>query len=523
MRFIHPAFLKRSGPANNRYKVGRYAAGPRGGRELIVRLCGMPRTNRSDDTTRRLKTYRAKRDFSRTPEPADVQAPVAAAPRFVIQEHHASHLHWDFRLERDGVLVSWALPKGVPLDPKKNHLAVHTEDHPLSYFDFAGTIPRGNYGAGEVYIWDHGHYDCHKFRDDEVMITLHGERVQGKYVLFRTHGKNWMIHRMDPAVRADPMPQDLTPMLARLSHLPRDDARYAFEIKWDGVRALSYIEGGRIQLQSRNLLDVTAVYPELKGLGEQAGSRRLVLDGEVVALDAEGRPSFQRLQNRMRVTTPALIRRRMQETPVVYMIFDVLYADGTDVRALAYTERRKRLEALKLAGPHWQTPGYHVGDGKQMLAASRARGLEGVIAKRLDSRYEAGARTGAWLKIKNVLRQEFVVAGFTPGARHPIGSLLLGYYAADGDTKSPRLRYAGGVGTGFTGAVLDELYAVLKKTLRPTNPFGVKIPKRDARFVSPTLVAEIEFTEWTRAGTLRHPSFKGLRSDKMPSEVVRET
>lgn len=488
----------------------------------------MPRT-RTDDATRRLKTYRAKRDFSQTPEPAEACAPVADAPRFVIQEHHASHLHWDFRLERDGVLVSWALPKGVPLDPKKNHLAVHTEDHPLSYFDFAGTIPRGNYGAGEVYIWDHGHYECHKFRDDEVMITLHGQRVEGKYVLFRTSGKNWMIHRMDPAVPADPVPRDVKPMLARLSKLPRDDAGYAFEIKWDGVRTLCYIEGGRLQLQSRNSLDVTAVYPELKGLGEQAGARRLLLDGEIVALDDEGRPSFQRLQNRMRVTTHAVIRRRAQETPVVYMLFDVLYDDGVDVRGLLYTERRKRLEALQLAGAHWQTPGYHVGDGKQMLAASRARGLEGVIAKRLDSRYEAGERTGAWLKIKNIMRQEFVIAGFTPGARHPIGSLLLGYYDAEGDgggtgvKVSRRLRYAGGVGTGFSGAVLDELYTTLKKTVRTTNPFGVKIPKPDARFVAPTLVAEIEFTEWTRAGTLRHPSFKGLRSDKAPGEVVRET
>lgn len=485
----------------------------------------MPRTRRLDDATHRLKTYRAKRDFSRTPEPAEALAPSAAAPRFVIQEHHASHLHWDFRLERDGVLVSWALPKGVPLDPKKNHLAVHTEDHPLSYFDFAGTIPRGNYGAGEVYIWDHGHYECHKFRDDEVMITLHGQRVRGKYVLFRTRGKNWMIHRMDPAVPAAPFPRDVTPMLARLSKLPRDDARYAFEIKWDGVRTLCYIDGGRVRLQSRNSLDVTAVYPELKGLGEQAGARRLVLDGEIVALDEEGRPSFQRLQNRMRVTTPAVIRRRAQETPVVYMIFDVIYDDGADVRGLPYTERRKRLEALKLDGPHWQTPGYHVGDGRQMLAASRVRGLEGVIAKRLDSPYETGQRTGAWLKIKNVMRQEFVIAGFTPGTRHPIGSLLLGYYTGqdEGGKKAPRLRYAGGVGTGFSARVLDELYAALKKRVRPTNPFDGKIPKPDARFVAPTLVADIEFTEWTRAGTLRHPSFKGLRSDKAPSEVVRET
>lgn len=471
--------------------------------------------------TSRLSRYHAKRDFARTPEPAGDGDGALASARFVIQEHHASHLHWDFRLERDGVLVSWALPKGLPADPRKNHLAVHTEDHPLSYIDFGGTIPEGNYGAGRVYVWDRGTYECHKFRDDEVLVTLQGERARGKYVLFKTRGNNWMIHRMDPPESAyESMPENVAPMLAVSGALPRDEKHYGFEVKWDGVRAIAYVEGGRIRLISRNGLDVTRRYPELRALGEALGARPAVLDGEIVALDARGRPSFQRLQTRMHAEGDAAIHRRARETPVFYMIFDVLYLDGRALIVLPYRERRARLDALALAGNAWQTPTYHAGAGRALLEASREQGLEGVIAKRLDAPYEPGRRSGAWIKVKNARRQEFVIGGYTPGERGPIGALLLGYYDAVEGRR--RLRYAGGVGTGFTADDLARLYARLKPLAVARNPFAVRPDKTDAVFVRPRLVCEVEFSEWTRAGTLRHPSFKGLREDKDAREVGKE-
>lgn len=471
----------------------------------------------------RLRRYRAMRDFAQTPEPSGklVESETGDA-RFVIQEHHASHLHWDFRLERAGVLVSWALPKGLPQDPKKNHLAVHTEDHPLSYIDFAGDIPPGNYGAGHVEVWDSGRYDCHKFRDDEVIVTLHGRVARGKYVLFQTNGKNWMIHRMDPPPAGfTPMPRELTPMLAQLADLPADDAHYAYEIKWDGIRALVYIDGGRIRIVSRNGNDVTAQYPELKPLGAALGARGAILDGEIVALDENGRPSFQLLQGRMgrrggRTRVPA------GAPPIAFMIFDLLYFDGRLLTAQPYRERRAQLDRLKLNGPHWQTPSFHVGDGVAMLRASLEQHLEGIVAKRVDSIYEPGRRPGTWLKIKNQQRQEFVIGGYTKGERHAIGSLLLGYYAQNADEATPQLLFAGGVGTGFTQKMLDELLRRLAPLKQRGNPFNVKPAKPGVTFVKPELVAEIEFTEWTHGGTLRHPSFKGLRFDKAPTEVVRE-
>ena len=327
--------------------------------------------------------------------PGHRDAGVAEA-RFVVHEHHARSLHWDLRLERDGVLVSWAVPKGIPPDPKSNRLAVHVEDHPLSYIDFAGEIPKGSYGAGQVQIWDAGTYEAHKFRKDEVIVTFHGKRLHGKYALFQTKGKNWMIHRMDPPEsEREAMPEGLVPMLAKLSSLPTDERSYGYEVKWDGIRALAFIQGGRIRLINRNKRDVTKQYPELRALGAELGSREAILDGELVALDEQGRPSFERLQQRMHVSSPSAVRKLTSEVPVSYMIFDLLYLDGRSTMELPYRERRAALEQLDLHGPAWQAPAYHAGAGREFLAAAAEQHLEGIVAKRLDSRYQPGKRTAS--------------------------------------------------------------------------------------------------------------------------------
>ncbi|MDQ6919627.1 MAG: non-homologous end-joining DNA ligase [Candidatus Dormibacteraeota bacterium] len=473
-----------------------------------------------------LEQYKKKRDFKRTPEPEGTAKPKESKkklPRFVVQEHHATSLHWDFRLERDGVLVSWAVPKGIPPDPKRNNLAVHVEDHPLSYIDFAGDIPEGNYGAGQVTVWDKGGYEEIKWSDREVMVVLHGRRVEGRYVLFQTNGKNWMIHRMDPPQDAgrEPMPERIEPMKAKLAlSLPRDSASYGFEFKWDGVRAIAFCSGGRVRLQSRSLEDITARYPEVREMGLAIGSHELVLDGEVIAVDKNGRPSFELLQGRIGLNSEADIRRKMKEIPVGYVLFDLLYLDGHSTMALPYTERRRRLEDLKLKGRYWQTPQATVGDGASTLETSKKLGVEGVMAKRLDSVYQPGKRPDAWLKVKNHQGQELVIGGWLPGAgvrEGWVGALLVGYF--DG----PDLVYAGKVGTGFTDKMLERLKSLLGPLRRDTSPFtgGLKPPK-GAIFVEPKVVGEFEFSEWTRAGHLRQPSFKGLREDKDARTVVRE-
>jgi bifunctional non-homologous end joining protein LigD len=472
---------------------------------------------------KKLAEYEAKRDFKNTPEPgARVPRKETKAPRFVVQEHHARRLHWDFRLEHDGVLVSWALPKGVPADPKKNHLAVHVEDHPLDYIDFAGVIPAGNYGAGHVSIWDHGTYEIEKWSDREVMVILDGKRLQGRYVLFRTNGENWMIHRMDPPQDPGrkPMPERIEPMMAKLgTAIPTPDTAWGFEFKWDGIRALAYVDGGRVRLVSRSGEDITPRYPEVHAMGRAIGSREVILDGEVVALDDKGRPSFEQIQQRMGLTSESEVRRKMKLVPVTYMVFDLLWQDGHALMPLQYTERRRMLADLKLAGDSWQTPPYEIGGGQAMLEASTKAGLEGVMAKKLTSPYEPGRRGGAWVKVKNRNRQELVIGGWLEGEGkrrgHP-GALLVGYY------DNGKFAYAGKVGTGFTDPMLEKLQSLIKPLEQASSPFDVGKPPKAAHFIKPKLVAEFEFVEWTRSGQLRAPSFKGLRSDKPARKVVRE-
>jgi bifunctional non-homologous end joining protein LigD len=476
----------------------------------------------------KLETYRRKRDFAETPEPAGAPAEGAPGARFVIQEHHATRLHWDLRFERDGVLVSFAVPNGLPEEPKDNRLAVHTEDHPLEYLDFEGEIPKGSYGAGTMRVWDRGTYEELKWQPRKIEVALHGERVQGRYALFPIdkdeRPKNWMIHRMDPPADTgrQPMPEKIVPMMARLGTLPKDDARWAFEIKWDGVRAIAHSEPGRLRLHSRNLNDITARYPELARLNRALSHHRAILDGEIVALDAEGRPSFGALQRRMHLASDSAVRRLSREAPVTYMIFDLLWLDGHSLMDLPYSERRARLAELELDGERWRTPDYVAGRGADVLRATSEQGLEGVVAKRLDTPYEPGRRSACWVKVKNVDRQEVVVGGWMPGEgrrRDRIGALLVGV-REDG-----HLRYAGRVGTGFTEPELDRLAALLRPLERDTPPFdapGQTDPPRGAVWVEPRHVAEVEFREWTQGGQMRAPSYKGLRDDKAPEDVAQE-
>jgi bifunctional non-homologous end joining protein LigD len=476
---------------------------------------------------RKLTEYERKRSFEKTPEPRGAKkSKQAKGNRFVVHEHHARRLHWDLRLERDGVLASWALPKGVPQDPKENRLAVRTEDHPLEYLEFEGEIPKGEYGAGTIEIWDRGTYQAEKLRDDEVILTFAGDRVKGKYALFQTKGDNWMIHRMDPPADPDrePMPRHLKPMLATLAtRLPHDEEAWAYEIKWDGVRAIAYSEAGHLRLESRNLREITSHYPELRALASELGAREAVFDGEVIAFDDDGRPSFERLQSRMNLASEAAVRRRMADRPVTYLIFDLLHLDGRSLVDLPYAERRERLEALELEGPSWQTPSHHRGEGKALLGLTEERGLEGLVAKRLDSRYLPGRRSRAWLKVKNTRSQELVIGGWLPGQGRRegmIGAILVGYYE-DG-SGGGRLRYAGRVGSGFTEAELPRLAGLLEPLQTRESPFEGRQPPKQAVFVEPRLVAEIAFREWTAARTLRAPVYKGLRTDKDPAEVVLE-
>ena len=354
------------------------------------------------DDQRDLTEYDAKRDFAQTPEPpgrTPRRTRAQKAPRFVVQEHHARALHWDLRLEREGVLVSWAIPKGIPRDPKRNNLAVHTEDHPMEYLTFEGDIPAGQYGAGTMHVWDTGTYETQKWDDREVMVTFHGERVHGRYVLFKTRDTQWMIHRMDSAddETASAPPDDLRPMAATLAKRPPTGDGWGWELKWDGIRALGYVDGGRLKLITRNGNEVTHRYPELRKLGESLGARDAVLDGEIVTFDEHSRPSFERLQQRMHVDNEAAIRRLVNQVPVVYVLFDLLWLDGHSTMELPYERRRAELAALDLTGPSWQTPPHEVGDGTATVEVSKRFELEGVVAKRLDSIYEPGKRSPAWV------------------------------------------------------------------------------------------------------------------------------
>jgi bifunctional non-homologous end joining protein LigD len=325
----------------------------------------------------------------------------------------------------------------------------------------------------------------------------------------------------DPTREA--MPRHIDPMLARLAAAPPAGPGYAFEVKWDGIRALCYASVGRIRLETRNRNDITAQYPEIRELGPALGTLEAVLDGEIVAFDAAGRPSFERLQKRMGLKGDTVIRRRAADIPATYVIFDLLFFDGHSTMALPYQDRRRLLEGLELAGPNWQTPRYYTGEGATFLEATRGQGLEGIVAKRLGSLYEPGKRTGAWLKIKNHLHQHFVVGGWNQRegtSQLAVGALFLGYYDEPGGGGAA-LHYAGRVGTGFTEEESARLARALRSVARTPSPFGFDAGAQ--QWVEPSMVVEVEFIEWTEEGVLRHPSYKGERPDLDPRDVVRET
>ncbi|MET0133065.1 MAG: non-homologous end-joining DNA ligase [Kibdelosporangium sp.] len=478
-----------------------------------------------------LTDYRRKRDPARTPEPVPEAGvlPHGSDDTFVIQEHHARRLHWDVRLERGGVLASWAVPKGLPVEPGTIRLAVHTEDHPLEYATFEGEIPKGEYGAGTMKIWDRGTYETIKWADYEVDVILHGERVDGRYVFFRKHGKDggegggdWMVRRSGAARDPDwePLPDLIQPMLATIGTMPpaAQDDKWAYEFKWDGVRALVRVEGGRLQVFSRAGNEVTSSYPELAELGNQLGSSQAWLDGEIVAF-ADGRPSFAELQKRMHVSQSAQARKLAGQVPVSLLLFDLLHFEGRSLLKLPFADRRALLEKLGLRGRNWYTAPSYPAAGAAVAAASRAQGLEGVIAKRLDSRYQPG-RSPAWLKITDVRPQEVVIGGWRPGEGRRegvLGALLLGVPEGDG------LRFVGSVGTGFSDADLAALTARLIALERKKSPFNGKLPperSRGARWVRPELVGEVVFRIWTTDGRMRAPVWRGLRPDRTPDEVV---
>ncbi len=468
-----------------------------------------------------LEKYRRKRKPGATPEPFP-KRPASGArrrPTFVVQRHDARRLHYDFRLERNGALASWAVPKGIPLEPGSQRLAVHVEDHPLEYATFEGEIPKGQYGAGTVEIWDHGTYELVEEKPDGgLTVRLDGERLSGTYALVpaKLSGdpKNWLILRKrEDGTAATRKGGAYRPMLATLEErVPKGDG-WLFEIKWDGYRIIARIAGGDAELRSRRDQDYTERFANVaKELPKALKTPDCVVDGEVCALDEQGRPSFSAMQQGKR------------GTPIVYYVFDLLEVEGEPLVDLPLVERRKRLEKLLDGRNRTVRLSEGFDDGEALLRAVKQQGLEGIVAKRLDSRYAVGRRTREWLKIKPGGRQEFVIAGYTKGQGRragAFGSLVLAVY------RGGELSYVGNCGTGFTDEEIERLLAKLRPLERETSPFPAvpkmpRVRKGDVVWVEPKLVCEVDFVEWTHDGHLRAPSYQGLREDKDPGEVRRE-
>ena len=560
-----------------------------------------------------LSEYQRKRNFAVTSEPSGARKKarpkrVKGASRFVIQKHEASRLHYDFRLEMEGVLKSWAVPKGLPWKRGEKHLAVEVEDHPIDYEDFEGVIPAGNYGGGTVMVWDLGNYYVHgekpleALKEGRLHLVLEGKKVKGEWALIRTRserGKNqWLLLKSDDDVKpiskkrddesaktgrtmkqiakardaewhtnrgddsttselrqrvrqavakkakmkkkpaskakkaalkiADSLPaakaRFIDPMKPKLVETPPTGGDWEYELKFDGFRVLAIKQGDQVQLVSRNEKDLTATFADMAAPLADLGCQECVLDGEVVALDAEGRSSFQLLQAREVDQEPA---------PLCYYLFDLLQLDGRDLTQLPLTTRKELLATLvaKLGEPI-RFSGNLGADPAPLLREVKKRGLEGLIGKRSDSVYESGRRSGAWIKLKCVNEQEFVIGGYTPpaGARQHFGALLVGYY------EKKKLLFAGKVGTGFNSKTLALLYRKMRTGARDDCPFADLPSKRSGQWsqgitpgmmrkiswIDPVLVCQVKFAEWTRDAKLRAPVFLGLREDKNAADVRRE-
>ena len=471
-----------------------------------------------------LKEYKRKRDFAVTAEPAGALGESdSERPSFMIHKHHARRLHYDLRLSRGGVLVSFAVPKGLPEEPGVRRLAVHVEDHPIEYGSFEGTIPKGEYGAGEVRIFDEGTYEPLEWTDKKITIRLHGERLQGEYHIVRTDEKNWLIFRStrSGALAAKPMPPVLQPMLASAHGKPFDDAKWTFEVKWDGVRTFAYLGAEKTRLVSRRGREVNTQYPELLDMhGLLAGDNALV-DGEIVVLGKDGRPSFERLQSRFTLSKPT--EKDLKANPVIFIAFDLLWLDGESLVDRPLEERTEALRRVFVSGPRVQNSVTIDREGKKLFAEVKKRGLEGVIAKRKGSRYVPGRRTKDWVKIKATNNQDCVIIGWSPGEGRrdgSIGALLAGVY------KDGTLLYAGHVGTGFTERTLMTLQEKLAplETEQPPVPTPPKeeVDVRHVHWTRPELVAEVEYLEFTSQFRMRAAVYKGLREDKAPEDCVYE-
>ncbi|MGH8945413.1 MAG: non-homologous end-joining DNA ligase [Acidimicrobiia bacterium] len=482
-------------------------------------------------------SYDQKRSVDSTPEPpgehvsGDVD-PVTAptGDSYVIQQHHATALHHDVRLEmmnRDTlVLVSWAVPKGLPRKRGDRHLAIRTEDHPIDYANFAGTIPEGEYGGGVVRIFDRGHYEMVDRNEERLTFRLDGERLRGVYHLVHTgpmDGKDGWLAIMSEDNRPPSEPQpDPDPMLATLTDEAFDDPDWWFEPKWDGIRAIA-ICSDETRLVSRNRKDITVAYPELETLHRQVVSLDAMLDGEIVAFD-EGVPSFQRLQQRMHLRDPKRVAEMAKSIPVAYLVFDLIYLDGRDLTGEPLEERRLLLEEAVVPDETIQLSPVTDGDGVALFRAAQAQGLEGIMAKRRSSHYRPGARSSDWLKVKVVFDADVVIVGWTEGVgrrKGTLGSLVMAVYDRDA------LRYVGNVGTGFDQSSLRDAMERLTALEETDRPFPAEMVRsrpelRNAHWVSPELVARVEHRQLTDAGRLRAPSFQGFREDKEPEECTWE-
>ena len=540
-----------------------------------------------------LLRYRQKRDFTRTPEPQSGAPAAAADLAFVVQQHRATRMHWDFRLEVDGVLWSWAVTRGPSLNPQDKRLAVHVEDHPFDYGDFEGVIPKGNYGAGQVIVWDNGTYTPDEdgelnwgdpdrgqarmregLAEGKLSFTMRGKKLRGSFTLVKikkSEGDDWLLikHRDEYASERDileedrsvisglsikdlqegrmpvqqsadgpsaaakqaafPSPQSWRPMLPTLVGKPFARDGWIFEPKFDGVRTLAFVNGGKVDLRTRRGNPASTQYPEIVEAVQAQPVRNAVFDGEIVALNHDGVPDFQEVQARINLSNPREILRVAADIPVFYYVFDLLYHDGYDLRSVPLMERKALLWRVLEQGPHIKYVDHVKDEGLMMHEAAQALGLEGVVGKRANSVYEIDTRARTWLKVKDVNQQEFVVGGYTEGEgsrSKTFGGILVGYY--DGDD----LRFAASVGSGFTDAMLDRTLKLLEPMRIEESPFvnppttigGRWSGGKSARclWVRPEIVAEVKFASWTREGNLRAPVFLGLRQDIDPKTIRRE-